>query len=154
MLSASRLWAVAAALSLLAAMAAAVAGCGSPAPTATPAPIRATILVEADEAAPNWYRDIEATKGVDGYKLLEMAVDGDLEADWFPEFRAHFVKAILGAAPEVSEFWGVFIWNAESGAWEPLPVGADLFSVEDGHIMAWAIVEFDADNLRLPVNTP
>ncbi len=150
----SRLRAGAAALLLLAALAAVAVGCGSPAPTATPALIQASLLIEADESAPTWHRDIEAPKGVDGYELLETAVDGDLEADWFPEFRAHFVKAILGVAPEGAEFWGVFLWNEGNEAWEPLPVGADLFSVKDGHVMAWALVEYDADDPQLPVNTP
>lgn len=150
----SRLRAGAAAPLLLAAALAAAAGCGSPAPEAAPALIEASVLIEADASAPDWRRDIEAPKGVDGYELLEMAVDGDLEADWHPEFRAHFVKEILGAAPEGSEFWGVFIWNEGNGAWEPLPVGADLFSVKDGHVMAWALVEFDAENPQTPANTP
>ena len=153
----NRLRAGAAALLLLAALllsAGVAVGCGSSAPAATPALIQASLLIEADESAPTWRRDIEAPKGVDGYELLETAVDGDLEADWFPEFRAHFVKEILGVAPEGSEFWGVFLWNEGNGAWEPLPVGADLFSVKDGHVMAWALVEYDADNPQLPVNTP
>lgn len=153
----SRLRAGAAALLLLAALllfAGFAVRCGSPAPTATPALIQTSLLIEADESAPTWRRNIEAPKGVDGYELLEMAVDGDLEADWFPEFRAHFVKEILGVAPEGSEFWGVFAWNEGNAAWEPLPVGADLFSVKDGHVMAWALVEYDADNPQTPVNTP
>ena len=110
----SRLRAGAAALLLLAALllsAGVAVGCGSSAPAATPALIQASLLIEADESAPTWHRGIEAPKGVDGYELLETAVDGDLEADWFPEFRAHFVKEILGVAPEGSEFWGVFVWN-------------------------------------------
>lgn len=159
----SRMRAGAAALLLLAALllfAGFAVRCGSPAPTVTLAPtatptlIQASLLIEADESAPTWHRDIEAPKGVDGYELLETAVDGDLEADWFPEFRAHFVKAILGVAPEGAEFWGVFLWNEGNEAWEPLPVGADLFSVKDGHVMAWALVEYDADAPQLPVNTP
>ena len=153
----SRPRAGAAALLLIAALllsAGVAVGCGSPAPAATPALIQASLLIEADESAPTWHRGIEAPKGVDGYELLETAVDGDLEADWFPEFRAHFVKEILGVAPEGSEFWGVFVWNEGNAAWEPLPVGADLFSVKDGHVMAWALVEYDADNPQLPVNTP
>ena len=153
----SRMRAGAAALLLLAALllfAGFAVRCGSPAPTAAPALIQASLLIEADESAPTWRRNIEAPKGVDGYELLETAVDGDLEADWFPEFRAHFVKAILGVAPEGSEFWGVFLWNEGNEAWEPLPVGVDLFSVKDGHVMAWALVEYDADDPQLPVNTP
>ncbi len=129
-------------------------GCGSSAPETAPALIEASVLIEADASAPDWRRDVEAPKGTDGYELLDLAVDGDLEADWFPEFRAHFVKEILGVAPEGSEFWGVFLWNEGNGAWEPLPVGADLFSVKDGHVMAWALVEYDAENPQLPSSAP
>lgn len=150
----SRLRAGAAAPLLLALALAVAVGCGSSAPEATPALIKASVLIEADESAPDWRRDVEAPKGVDGYELLEMAVDGDLEADWFPEFRAHFVKEILGVAPQGSEFWSVFVWNEGNGAWEPLPFGADLFSVKDGHVMAWALVEYDAENPQTPVSTP
>lgn len=128
--------------------------CDSSPPETAPAFIRASVLIEADASAPDWRRDVEAPKGVDGYELLDMAVDGDLEADWFPEFRAHFVKEILGVAPEGAEFWGVFLWNEGNGAWEPLPVGADLFSVKDGHVMAWALVEYDPENPQLPSSAP
>ena len=128
--------------------------CGSSAPETAPAPISASVLIEADASAPDWRRDVEASKGIDGYELLDLAVDGDLEADWFPEFRAHFVKEILGVAPEGSEFWGVFLWNEGNAAWEPLPVGADLFSVKDGHVMAWALVEYDPENPQLPSSAP
>ena len=128
--------------------------CDSSAPETAPALIKASVLIEADASAPDWRRDVEALKGVDGYELLDLAVDGDLEADWFPEFRAHFIKEILGVAPEGSEFWGVFLWNDGNGAWEPLPVGADLFSVKDGHVMAWALVEYDAENPQLPSSAP
>ena len=79
---------------------------------------------------------------------------GNLEADWFPEFRSHFVKAIGGTAPEGAEFWGVFLWNEHSAGWEPLPVGADLLSVKDGHVIGWALVEFDPDQPQLPVSLP
>lgn len=128
--------------------------CDSSPPETAPALIEASVLIEADASAPDWRRDVEAPKGVDGYELLDLAVDGDLEADWFPEFRAHFVKEILGVAPEGSEFWGVFLWNEGNGAWEPLPVGADLFSVKDGHVMAWALVEYDPENPQLPSSAP
>lgn len=137
----------------LASAALVIAGCG--APDAEPAAlITATVLIEADASAPRWHRDVAVPKGTDGYELLEAAVEGDLEADWFPEFRAHFVEAIGGIAPEGAEFWGVFLWNESSAGWEPLPVGADLFSVKDGHIMAWALVEFDPGQPQLPVNSP
>ena len=79
----------------------------------------------------------------DGYELLEIALDGEIESEWFPEYRSHFVKTILTVEPKGAEFWGVFVWNETTSGWEPLPIGADLFSVKDGHVMAWALVEYN-----------
>ena len=143
-------------LLLLIAAAVAVAACSDDA--STPGPIAASVLIEADASSPQWFRDVTASKGIDGYELLEEVVEGDVVSDWFPEFRAHFVKEVLGVAPEGSEFWGVFIWNEnandKAGGWEPLPIGADLFSVKDGHIMGWALVDYDPDQPQLPVSLP
>ena len=143
-------------LLLLIAAAVAVAACSDD--TSTPGAIAASVLIEADAASPQWFRDVTVPKGIDGYELLEEVAEGDIVADWYPEFRAHFVKEVLGAAPEGSEFWGVFVWNEnandKAGGWEPLPVGADLFSVKDGHIMSWALVEFDPNQPQLPVSLP
>ena len=117
-------------------------------------PITVSVLVEpaADEA--RWFRDVEVPKGTDGYELLEVVTEGDLAAEWYPEFRSHFVSAVFGTAPQGDGFWGVFVWNETNGSWEPLPVGADLYSLKDGHVMGWAIVEFDPDSPQLPVSTP
>lgn len=143
-------------LLLLIAAAVAVAACSDDA--STPGPIAASVLIEADASSPQWFRDVTIAKGIDGYELLEEVAEGDIVAEWFPEFRAHFVKEILGVAPEGSEFWGVFIWNEnandKAGGWEPLPIGADLFSVKDGHIMGWALVDYDPDQPQLPVSLP
>ena len=86
--------------------------------------------------------------------LLEAAVEGDLESEYSAQYRSHFVSSILGIAPEGSAYWGVFLWNETAGAWEPLPVGADLFSVKDGHVMGWALIEYDPDNPRTPTSKP
>ncbi len=117
-------------------------------------PITVSVLVEPSSGGARWFRDVEVPKGTDGYELLEAVTDGELEAEWFPEFRSHFVSGILGVAPEGAQFWGVFVWNETNAGWEPLPVGADLYSVKDGHVMGWALIEFDADMPQLPVSTP
>ena len=140
-----------AALGLLAAFVAPACGASDTAEVVT---VRASVLVEPAAADARWFRDVEVPKGTDGYELLEAATEGALDADWFPEFRAHFVKEILGVAPEGAQFWGVFLWNESTSAWEPLPFGADLLSVKEGHVMGWALVEFDPDDPQLPVSVP
>ena len=129
------------------------AACGSDTPTPAP-PITASVLIEAVAGDPQWVRDLSVPKGTDGFELLVAASDGQVESDWFPEFRAHFVKSILDIAPEGNAFWGGFVWNEGTESWEPLPVGADLFSVKQDHVMGWALIEFDPDNPQVPVSTP
>ena len=147
---------------LVAAVALAVA-CGAdepiltsvPAATPTPTPfVTASLLIEPNADDARWLRDIVVPKGTDGYELLEAATSGELVSEWFPQFRAHFVSEILGIAPEGDAFWSVFVWNEGTPGWEPLPVGADLFSVKEGHIMGWALVEFDPDSAQLPTSLP
>lgn len=146
------------ALLLLLAAALAPVACGEDAPAPTPELIGASLLIEADPASSEWFRDLSLEKGVDGYELLEAATGGEVEAEWYPQYRSHFVKAIQGVAPEGADFWGVFVWNETAndgaGAWEPLPIGADLFSVKDGHVMAWALVAYNPDAPQLPQAQP
>ncbi len=132
----------------------AVAACSEEAPT--PELISASLLIETPTSA-QWF-DLSIDKGTDGYELLEAATDGNIEAEWYPAFRSHFVQAIQGVAPQGSEFWSVFVWNETAsdgaGAWEPLPIGADLFSVKGGHVMGWALVEYNPDAPQLPQSLP
>jgi hypothetical protein len=127
--------------------------CGSDVDLSAP-PITASVLVEVDDADARWFRDVEVPKGTDGYEFLEAAVEGELVAEWYPEFRSHFITAIDGTAAEGSAFWGFFLWNKGTSGWEPATIGADLLSVKQDHIMAWALVEYDPDNPQIPTSTP
>jgi hypothetical protein len=140
-------------LTLLASLSLVAVACGSEQDLTAP-PITASVLVESEAGEGTWFRDVSVPKGTDGYELLGAAVDGDLEAEWYAEFRSHFVGSVLGSKPVGSEFWGVFVWNEGRAAWEPLPVGADLYSVKEGHIMGWALVEYDPDSPQVPTSTP
>ena len=113
-----------------------------------------SLLVEGGAGGARWFRDLKVPDGTDGYELLEAAVEGELEATWSAEFQSHFVTRILGDSPEGNAFWGVFVWNDGRSAWEPLPVGADHFNVEEGRVMGWALIEYDPDNPQLPVSVP
>lgn len=138
-------------LLLLLAAALAVGACSSDDEPALS--ISATLLVE-ERGEAQWFRDVEVPKGTDGYELLELATDGQVEADWYPEYRSHFVNAILGAPSESPYFWLTFVWNETSEAWEPLPVGADLFSVKEGHVLAWALLDTSAEEPQTPASRP
>ena len=132
----------------------ALAACATSAPANAVETIAASVLVEPSADRAQWYRDVEVPEGTDGYELLVAATDGQVEAEYFPEFRSHLVGSVLDVSPQGEEFWGVFLWNEQAGVWEPLVYGADWFSVKDGHVMAWALVEYSPDTLQLPVSVP
>ncbi len=115
--------------------------------------IQASVVIETPEQAV-WTRDVTVPKGTDGYELLEAAVEGDLEADWFPAYRSHFVTSIRGRSGDGSSYWLVFVWDENSEAWQPLPIGADLFSVKDGHVMAWALIDTSLGADQVPQARP
>lgn len=130
-----------------------VSACSADDPTA-PAVITASLLIEAGPGEATWFRDVEVPKGTDGYELLEIATGGELEADWFPALRAHFVTSILGTGSESPQFWLTFVWDESSSAWQPMPVGADLFSVKEGHVLGWALVDTSAGDNQVPLGQP
>ena len=137
----------------LLAFAALAVACGSDSPQDTTS-ITATVLIEPSSDEPQWFRDVEVTEETNGYELLETAVDGQLESQWHAEFNSHFISSILGEAPEGSAFWGSFKWNEDAGRWESMTVGADLYEVQDGDVLGWAIVEYSESNPQFPAAEP
>ena len=131
-----------------------VLGACSSAEAVAPERISASILVEPASGDARWFRDVEVDKGTDGYELLAAATEGQLEADWFPQFRSHFVTSLLGTPSEGSRFWLTFVWDEPSEAWQPLPVGADLLSVKDGHVLGWALLDTSSGGTQLPSSLP
>ena len=129
-----------------------LSACGSDT-EAAPA-ITASVLIEPSAGDSRWFRDVEVSKGTDSYELLEAVTGGELEAQWFPAFRSHFVESVFGIGGEGFRFWLVFVWDENQSAWSPLPVGADLFSVKDGHVMGWALLEAGEGMASLPASAP
>ena len=119
------------------------------APPAKP-PHTVHMLIEPSPDNPQWFRDVEMPQGYDAYQLTELVTEGNLKATWYPAFRSHFVESLIGVENEGSNFWLSYLWNESSNEWEPLPVGADWFSVKDGHTLAWSY----ADTSKNPADPP
>ena len=128
---------------------------GEATPTATPLPtIQVSLLIHFSESDVRWFRDVEARNGANAYELTEQVTEGELESTYYASFFAHFVEEIMGVANEGSTYWAIFLWNASQSQWEPLPVGADLFSLKDGHVLAWAYTDSSAEPKQTPSVKP
>ncbi len=129
----------------------------SPTPlvTSTPLPtIKASLMVQINENDLRWFRNVEAPKGLDAYEFTELVTKGDLKATWYPVYRSHFVQGIFGVENQGPRYWTIYVWNEGQEGWEPLPVGADLYAVKDGHVLAWVLTDTSQSPSPLPLATP
>ena len=128
---------------------------GEATPTEMPLPtIQVSLLIHFSESDVRWFRDVEAHNGANAYELTLQVTEGDMKATYYASFYAHFVEEIMGVANEGSTYWAIFLWNASQSQWELLPVGADLFSLKDGHVLAWAYTDSSAEPKQTPSVTP
>ncbi len=155
-------WLSAFLLSAIVAASAAIAGCGAvevdvgeATPTATPLPtIQVSLLIHISEEDARWFRDFEVLKGTNAYELTEQVTEGELESTYYASLFSHWVESVMGVPNEAPNYWLIFQWNAPMEQWEPLPVGADLFSLKDGHVLAWSYTDTSIEPQPVPSVTP
>ena len=122
-------------------------------PTMVPT-IQVSLLIQASEDDARWFRDVEVPKDTDAYELTELVAEGNLKATYYASLRSHFVEQLLGVENEDPKYWLIFLWDEGQGNWAPLPVGADLFSLKEGHVLAWARTDTSQEPQPLPSATP
>jgi hypothetical protein len=115
--------------------------------------IQVSMLIQQTGQDPQWFRDVEVFKGIDAYELTELVTEGDIQATYYAAFRSHFVEGIFGVAGEDPNYWLVWVWSESQEKWEPLPVGADLYSLKGGHVLAWYYAPYSEDG-NPPTATP
>ncbi|MDO8751251.1 MAG: hypothetical protein Q7K03_08930 [Dehalococcoidia bacterium] len=131
----------------------ALAACGTQEKAAEPATIKVSMLVQSSKDDARWFRNVEVAKGTDAYELTEKVTQGDLRSTYSALYRSHFVDSILGVENKNPKFWLIYGWSEPEKKWEPLPVGADLYSLKDGHILAWYYADTTNEG-ALPTATP
>ena len=131
----------------------ALTACGTEQKAAEPSTIKVTMLIQSSENDARWFRDVSVPKGTNAYELTEQVTNGNVQADYYAAYRSHFVNAILGVENKNPDFWLIYVWSEPQGKWEPLPVGADLYSLKDGHILAWYYADTTNEG-AVPTPTP
>ena len=63
---------------------------------------------------------------------------------------SHLVESIFGKRNEDPNYWIIFLWDDNQKQWAPLPLGADLFSLKNGHVIGWVYTEYGQEVLGLP----
>jgi hypothetical protein len=116
--------------------------------------IQVSLLIHVSEDDVQWFRDFEVLKGTNAYELTEQATEGELESTYYTSLFSHWVESIMDVPNEAPNYWLIFQWNGSTEQWEPLPVGAGLFSLKDGHVLAWSYTDTSLDPQPVPSVTP
>ncbi|MSQ22580.1 MAG: DUF4430 domain-containing protein [Dehalococcoidia bacterium] len=131
----------------------ALVACGTKEKAAVPTTIKISMLIQSSEQDARWFRNVEVAKGTDAYELTEKVTQGGLRSTYYALYRSHFVDSILGVENKNPKFWLTYVWSEPEKKWEPLPVGADLYSLKDGHILAWYYAD-TTNEKALPTAAP
>jgi hypothetical protein len=112
--------------------------------------IEVSVLIHENSESFIWFRDVKIEKGINAYDLTEIVVDGDLESTYYASMFSHLVQSIMGKANKDPNYWIIFLWDHTQRKWIPLPVGADLFSLKNGHVIGWVYTEYGKEIVGLP----
>jgi hypothetical protein len=96
----------------------------------------ADILIDLGNGTRHWYNNTQVQPGWDMYTETVVLSQGDLQAQWYPQYQEHLVTGIDGVSNSKTMFW--FLWTYNSTAlWQPAAVGADSLPVYNGSVFAW-----------------
>ena len=112
--------------------------------------INVSVLIHESTDDFQWFRNVETTEGSNAYELTKTVVQGDLESTYYASMFSHLVESIFGKRNEDPNYWIIFLWDDNQHKWAPLPLGADLFSLKDGHVIGWVYTEYGQEALGLP----
>ena len=112
--------------------------------------IKATLLVHLNDDDVRWFRNVEIAEGTNAYEFTELIAQDNMESIYHASMFSHLVVSLFGTKNEEPHYWIIFLWDVSRDRWGPLQVGADLFSLKDGYVLAWAYTEYSQDPIDLP----
>ena len=116
--------------------------------------IYVSVLIQFEEGKSEWYADVEIDEGFNAYQLIDYLSKGDLISTYHDKFLAHFIESIFGIPNQDSYYWLAFLWNSTLEKWELLSVGADLFVLKGGEVLAWSYTDTNKTPISLPISPP
>ncbi len=94
------------------------------------------ILFDFGNGTRHWYNSTEVQPGWNMYIATVVLTNGNLQAQWYPQYQEHFVSGISGVSNSKTMFW--FLWtHNKTASWQTAQVGADNLPVYNGSVFAW-----------------
>jgi len=96
----------------------------------------ADILVDFGNGTRSWYNGTQVQPGWNVYITTVVLTNGNLQAQWYPEYQEHLVSGIDGVSNTKSLYWWLWTYNG-TASWQLAQVGADELPVYNGSMFAW-----------------
>ncbi|MDG6941389.1 MAG: hypothetical protein JRN34_00480 [Nitrososphaerota archaeon] len=97
---------------------------------------RVDVLIDFGNGTQHWYNGTQVQPGWNMYVTTVLVSNGNLQAQWYPEYQEHLVSGIDGVSNSNSMYW--FLWTYNSTAsWQVAQVGADNLPAYNGSVYAW-----------------
>lgn len=104
--------------------------------------IRASVLFDFGNGTRRWYNETQIEPGWNLYIATVIMMNGNVNAQWYPQFGSHFVTGIAGVTNTKTNFWYIWAYN-KTTSWQLAQVGADQLKMYNGSIYAWTFCAAD-----------
>jgi hypothetical protein len=105
--------------------------------------IRASVFIDFGNGTTRWFNSTQMHPGWNLYQATLVIMKGNVDAQWYPQYGAHFVTGIGNVRNTQNAFW--FLWTYEqSASWQTAQVGADQLLMHDRSVYAWTFCKVDA----------
>lgn len=106
-------------------------------------PITANVLFYFGNGTRRWYNNTQVQPGWSLYIATVVIMNGNVKAQWYPQYQSHFVTGIGGVSNARSNYWFLWTYN-KTASWQLAQVGADQLNVYNGSVYAWTFCGADA----------
>jgi len=101
------------------------------------------ILVNFGNGTSRWYNDTRIQPGWNGYVTTLVLLDGEVQADWYPQYGEHLVTGLGGVSQTSATSW--FFWEFGGSGWSLASTGADGLQMDNGTTVAWTLCGYDSN---------
>jgi hypothetical protein len=102
------------------------------------------VLFEYGNGTRRWFNETVVQPGWNAYVVTLVAVNGRMQATWYPTYGEHLITGLVGVQdePTANRAWFLWTWGSIHG-WQATSVGADQIPALNGTIFAWTYCPYD-----------
>ncbi|MDA4119231.1 MAG: hypothetical protein OK436_01460 [Thaumarchaeota archaeon] len=106
--------------------------------------LRNSMLFDFGNGTHRWFNNTAIDAGWNLYIETVVLNNGQVNAQWYPQYGEHLVNGIAGISNTATKDWFLWSYNKTAG-WQPSQVGADGILVTPGSVYGWTFCTADSN---------